>query len=166
MLLEYASLNGHLGPDRPGSYEDSWEAVNEWSKKFLGHGVAQQSFGIWPKIAELDRYMLEKRDPRVHESHPELVFLEMNQGQALGESKRTAAGSEARGELLANHLSRDLDLMSLREFAEGAKGAGIDDLYDSLVLLWTGDRIYSGAASRIPEVVDYDPSGLDMAMWF
>jgi predicted RNase H-like nuclease len=140
--------------------------VNDWSKRFLGHGVAQQSFGIWPKIAEIDRYMLDKRDPRVHESHPELVFIEMNQGQPLGESKRTAAGSEARGELLSDHLSGDLDLVGLRNGVEVTKGAGIDDLYDSLALLWTADRINSGIVGRIPEVVDYDPSGLDMAMWF
>ena len=35
-----------------------------------------------------------------------------------------------------------------------------------LALLWTAKRIATGEAKRIPEVVDFDPVGLDMAMWF
>ncbi|MCH8223852.1 MAG: DUF429 domain-containing protein [Chloroflexi bacterium] len=164
MLLEYAALNNHLSDAREGSYMDSYEAVNEWAQKFLDHGVPPYAFGIFPKIAEVDRYMTEKRDPRVHEAHPELAFRLMNGHVVVEDSKRTEEGATARAKLLQQYvgvIAEDIEVQK----APGADAA-IDDLHDALALLWTAARINSGDAERIPEVVDFDPVGLDMAMWF
>ncbi len=164
MLLEYASLNNHLTDDRDGSYTDSYKAVNEWSKNFLGHGVSRQAFAIFPKIAEVDRYMTEERDTRVYEAHPELIFRRMNGDQVVEVSKRAEEGQAARAALLKQYIGVDAADIEIRR-AAGADAA-IDDLHDALALLWTAARISSGDAERIPKVVDFDPVGLDMAMWF
>lgn len=163
MLLEYASLNHHLSADREGSYMESYDAVNEWAQNFLEHGVPPYAFGIFPKIAEVDRYMTEERDPRVHEAHPELIFRRMNGHRVVDESKRSEEGQAARATLLQQHvgvIAEDIEFQK----APGTDSA-IDDLHDALALLWTAARINSGVAERIPEVVDFDPVGLDMAMW-
>ena len=163
MLLEFASLNGHLQSPYPSNYLDSWAAVNEWAKNFLGHGVAQQAFGIYPKIAEVDRYMTAERDPRIHEAHPELIFREMNGGGQLP-PKRQPGGVESRTALLADSTGVDVGL--LRITGDSSVRSNRDDELDALALLWTAKRIATGEARRIPDVVDFDPVGLDMAMWF
>ena len=43
---------------------------------------------------------------------------------------------------------------------------GRDDYLDACAALWTAERIYRGDAKRIPETIEYDSRGLDMAMWF
>ncbi len=164
MLLEYASLNNHLSDDREGSYMDSYDAVNEWSQRFLEHGVPPYAFGIFPKIAEVDRYMTEERDPRVHEAHPELIFRRMNDHRVVEDPKRSEEGRAARAALIQQFLGVEVCGIEIRTAA--GVDAAIDDLHDTLALLWTAARISSGDAERIPEVVDFDPVGLDMAMWF
>ena len=164
MLLEYASLNNHLGDSREGTYADSYGIVNDWSKKFLGHGISRQAFAIFPKIAELDRYMTEERDPRVHESHPELIFRLMNGEAVIEDKKSSEEGAAARSALLRQYMDVDAGDIDIQK-TPGADAA-LDDLHDALALLWTAARINSGDAERIPEVVDFDPVGLDMAMWF
>lgn len=163
MLLEYASLNGHLESPYPSSYNESYDAVNEWAGNFLGHGVARQAFGIYGKIAEVDRYMTAERDPRVHEAHPELIFREMNAGGQVP-PKRQVEGLESRAALLVDHLDVNADLLSVGGDSS-VKNSRNDEL-DALALLWTAKRIATGEAKRIPEVVDFDPVGLDMAMWY
>ena len=164
MLLEYASLNNHLSDDREGSYMDSYDAVNEWAQQFLGHGVPIQAFGIFPRIAEVDRYMTEERDPRVHESHPELIFKRMNSDRVVADSKRAEEGQAARAALLEQYVGVDAGAIEIQK-TPGADAA-VDDLHDALALMWAAARINSGDAERIPKVVDLDPVGLDMAMWF
>lgn len=67
-----------------------------------GHGLSIQSYGLLPKIAELDRY-LRSAPPAVaaqcYESHPELAFARFA-GETLLPPKRTAAGRAARRRLL------------------------------------------------------------------
>jgi predicted RNase H-like nuclease len=163
MLLEFASLNGHLESPYPSSYDDSYNAVNDWAGNFLGHGVARQAFGIFPKIAEVDRYMTAERDPRVHEAHPELIFREMNNGEHLP-PKRQPAGADSRTMLLNDVLRVEIELLTVN--GDSSVKSNRDDELDALALLWTAKRIATGEARRIPEVVDFDPVGLDMAMWF
>jgi predicted RNase H-like nuclease len=163
ILLEFASLNGHLESPYPSSYDDSYNVVNDWAGNFLDHGVQRQAFGIYGKIAEIDRYMTAERDPRVHEAHPELIFREMNNGDQLP-PKRQAEGVESRTALLADKMGVDAGLLSVG--GDDSVKSNRDDELDALALLWTAKRIATGEARRIPEVVDFDPVGLDMAMWF
>ena len=62
-------------------------------------------------------------------------------------------------EIMLRFVASDEDRGSIIE-------AAIDDLHDALTLMWTAARINSGDVERIPKVVDLDPVGLDMAMWF
>jgi predicted RNase H-like nuclease len=163
MLLEFASLNGHLESPYPSSYDDSYNAVNDWADNFLGHGVARQAFGIFGKIAEIDRYMTAERDPRVHEAHPELIFREMNNGDQLP-PKKQPEGADSRTMLLNDVLRVEVELLTVS--GDSSVKSNRDDELDALALLWTAKRIATGEAKRIPEVVDFDPVGLDMAMWF
>lgn len=163
ILLEFASLNGHLQAPYPSSYDDSYNVVNKWAGNFLGHGVTRQAFGIYGKIAEVDRYMIAERDPRVHEAHPELIFREMNNGDELP-PKRQPEGLEVRSALIADSMEVDAGLLTAG--GDSSVKSNRDDELDALALLWTAKRIATGEAKRVPEVVDFDPVGLDMAMWF
>jgi predicted RNase H-like nuclease len=45
--------------------------------------------------------------------------------------------------------------------------SGRDDFLDACAALWTAERIYRGAAERLPsaEKPERDERGLDMAIW-
>jgi predicted RNase H-like nuclease len=88
----------------------------------------------------------------------------MNGGRVVEESKRSEGGRAARAALLKEYVGVIGEDIEIRKAA--GVDAATDDLHDALALLWTAARISSGDAERIPEVVDFDPVGLDMAMWF
>ena len=84
--------------------------------------------------------------------------------RVVGDSKRSEEGLAARAALIRQFLGVEVGGMEIQR--SSAVDAATDDLHDALALLWTAARISSGDAERIPEVVDFDPVGLDMAMWF
>jgi predicted RNase H-like nuclease len=44
--------------------------------------------------------------------------------------------------------------------------SGRDDFIDACAAAWTAQRVFDGAAERLPSNIERDSRGLDMAMWF
>src|SRR6185312_6970788 len=56
-------------------------------QRINGKGISIQSWGILPKIREVDSHLTSADQSRIREGHPELSFALMNGGQALTERK-------------------------------------------------------------------------------
>jgi predicted RNase H-like nuclease len=141
-----------------------WRAANEWAKHD-GKGISKQAFNILPKIAEIDRWIAPRRQPRVREAHPELAFARLNGGAALA-SKATEAGLGARRRLLHKAGFARLDVLWRAVKAQGkAGGVKPDDLLDACVLALTARRIAAGRAVRLGGGAR-DARGLRMEIWY
>jgi predicted RNase H-like nuclease len=127
-----------------------------------GIGISRQTFGIMAKVREADVAMRPATQTRVKEAHPELAFMVMNHGVALGEGKRSGEGQVHRLALLKAAGFRD----PLGSSAEvGKHGVGIADILDAHACCVTASRIESGTAVRVPDKPPRDARGLAMEIW-
>jgi predicted RNase H-like nuclease len=99
---------------------------------------------------------------RVREVHPELCFFEMNSGVPVKEPKRKPSGQTVRIQLLKK--------AGFKQIEERIKSAAnpyvaVDDILDAYAACWTAERIFTGAATCIPENPPLDSRGLRMEMW-
>lgn len=126
------------------------------------HGLAFQSFMLFPKIREIDALL--RAEPRlaerVIESHPEAAFAILNGGRAMAWPKKTSPGAADRRALLAaNGLPGEFLLQS------SPKGAGTDDFLDACALLLVALRHSRGEAVSHPSPPGRDSFGLPVAIW-
>src|SRR6185437_12703872 len=75
------------GARRPLLSYQTREDAHAWGKAADGIGVSCQLFCLLPKIREVDELMTSRRQARVRESHPELIFQRLNNGALLPSKK-------------------------------------------------------------------------------
>jgi predicted RNase H-like nuclease len=126
-----------------------------------GKRLSRQSFGILPKIAEVDREL--RTDPRhagrVFEIHPEVAFAVWNNGRAMRHPKRSSAGQRERRALIESAWPRQLP--QLRAQLRGERYA-LDDLHDALAVLRSVRRAAAGRAVVLGDRDATDRFGLPM----
>ena len=135
--------------------------ANELSRRVNGKGLSRQSFGLVPKIREVDGEVRARPPGLIHEAFPELSFVGMNGGKPLGHSKHDGLGLLERRNILAKVYGRAL--WRLEREAAGLKGLALDDLYDALA---TARRIVRGVARRVPDPAPYDRLGVPMQVTY
>jgi len=121
-----------------------------------------QSFGLFPKLREVDALMTPRLQAWVHEVHPELCFAQMNGGLALELSKKKPAGQEMRIALL-ERAGFDITGRTVRRLARG--GVNRTDVLDAYACCWTAARMARNAAERLSSGSDRDSRGLRMELW-
>jgi len=130
-------------------------------------GVSIQAFGIFAKIREIDRLLIERPDLRAHvfESHPEVAFCHLNGGTAMALPKKikgavNPAGMEERKALLCRHGYE-------KTFLDQAppNGAASDDFLDAAAMMLIAGRIASGEARPSPDPPLTDSYGIQVAIW-
>ena len=139
-------------------YENQAQA-NEYYRKHNEPGISSQLWCIRNKVKEVDELMTPERQSTLRETHPELVFLNLNNRSRLSE-KHGEGGQKKRISLLKARGFTKLDRwLSLR----WGTGMGRDDLIDACVCAVAA----RDAKSRIPKgIVPVDGKGLRMEMWF
>lgn len=130
-------------------------------------GVSIQGFYLFPKTLEIDTLL--RADPtlrdRVKESHPEVAFTVLNQGEPMTLPKKikgqvNEAGMDERRALLAHHgLSASL----LTD--KPPVGVGADDVLDAAVCWLVAGRLARGEAVSFPDPPECDAHGLEIAIW-
>lgn len=147
-----------LGPRRSSMFDTYPEAVlateghsaaNELALRTIGRGIPKQSYALRAGIREA--IALARRDPRLHETHPELVFVRLAGPMAR---KNSWTGFRQRLEALDGagiHLPI--------EFPEMDRAA-MDDILDAAAAALAADRIALGLGHRLP----VQPS--EPAIWF
>jgi predicted RNase H-like nuclease len=125
--------------------------------------ISRQSFGIGPKIREVDEAMTTDREARVYEAHPEAAFAALA-GHAMTHRKSKRDGRGERWAALRRAFSRLPAGPALPESLR--RCCDLEDYVDALVLAWTAARIRSGEAISLPADPPRDSKGLRMAIWY
>ena len=143
---------------------DSYESACLASEKACGKRLSQQTYGILPKIRDVDALLRETPAllGSVREVHPELCFYFWNGRRRLRHPKKSGFGFMERLHLVESVFgsaaaeARDVVIR---------KQASDDDILDAFAALWTAQRIHTGGAERVVEVDERDEYGIPMHMW-
>lgn len=153
-------------PIRPALAAKSREEANRITRAADGRGVGAQSWGIFPKVKEVDTELIEKPGLQsfVHEVHPELSFWAWNGRKPMSVAKKKPEGKAQRRRLVDTYFGNDA-FQSIRS-EHYKKEVADDDINDALAALWTAERILKGKAQLIPEMSQIDACGLIMEVWY
>jgi predicted RNase H-like nuclease len=143
-------------PVRAALRATSYEEAKRICLEVSGKALSRQSFGILPKIQQVDRHA---GDARIVEVHPEVSFRLMNDGQRLPR-KKSWGGLQQRLTLLQHHG------IELPSFGSAVDDVGIDDMVDAAAAAWSARRVARGEARSFPAEVVVDPEhGRRIAIW-
>lgn len=153
-------------PVRAAVYAPDRATAKELNRKAVGKSLSEQSLNIMKKIREVDLFLSGHPEARgrVYESHPELCFA-MMAGGPLAHSKRKAEGAAERLGLLQRFVPGLARLADRVRATFPASGVGGDDVLDALALAVTAGR-GTAALRSVPDPVEYDGTGLPMAVWY
>jgi predicted RNase H-like nuclease len=162
-LRPYRSSSVFGVPARKVTRCGDYPEANRLSREMSGKGISKQAFYLFPKIRELDDWLVSKdRNGQWFECHPEVAFARLNGAAALAEPKKTVIGSTLRKKLLwelgsvESTIQRALDTYRRKDVLA-------DDLIDALVCLLTAERS-SNERLQIPNDAPVDARGLTMVI--
>lgn len=72
-------------PCRESVYALSYAEANQVNKEIMQKGISKQTWGIVPKIKEVDQLLQHDKDliSKIKESHPEVAFHFLNNNQSM-----------------------------------------------------------------------------------
>lgn len=132
----------------------------------LGRSLGSQTWGICPKIAEVDAFMQnDDRQYRLREIHPEVCFWALAGGKPMTHKKSKSAGREERLAVLESH-EPDVEGLLRRVLSETSRrDVESDDVLDAAVACVTsgasGDQL-----DRLVGTPSHDETGLPMEMLY
>ncbi|HVX30789.1 MAG TPA: DUF429 domain-containing protein [Nitrolancea sp.] len=147
-------------PDRRVLHSSTYRDALERSRALTGKGISRQAFGIYPKVAEVDREMTPELQQRVFEVHPEVSFWALA-GKPMAFRKSLVEGfTERRTHLQAAFAG--LTIPGREEARRLARPASADDVLDAIVVAWTARRHATGRSCRLPSEAMIASRGLRM----
>lgn len=130
-------------------------------------GISIQAFGIFPKIREIDALLIAQPQlrSRICESHPEVAFCRLNDGEPMSLPKKikgmvNPAGMAERKALLCR-CGYEADFLDQRP----PRGAAADDFLDAAVMMLVAARIVRGEARPLPDPPLLDRHGIPITIW-
>jgi len=163
---EYAS-SVFSPPIRPALHAPSYVEANMQSFEYTENKLTVQAWNITPKIRLLDQILGEHEDLResVLESHPELIFMNLNGGM-IYQKKNTKKGLRHRLSLVSKHEEIADDFF--RDIKEEFRRNQVeeDDIVDSMALALAAKHSVDNGIKTIPENPPVDSEGLKMAIHF
>ena len=154
-------------PIRPALHAPSYVEANMQSYEYTEKKLTVQAWNITPKIRLLDQVLSEHQELResVLESHPELIFMNLNGGM-IYQKKNTKKGLRHRlglivdREEIADDFFRDIK----EEFRRNQVDE--DDIVDSMALALAAKRSVEKGIKTIPQNPPVDSEGLKMAIHY
>ncbi|WP_394239798.1 DUF429 domain-containing protein [Vibrio astriarenae] len=146
-------------PCRDAVYSDSYLQGCELNMKEVGKKFSKQTWGIVPKIRELDEHLRRAEvgyNDVIRESHPEVLFAQLA-GKPLETNKRTSEGRDERIALLETlhpSLGKAVHQATNKTLR---KHVMPDDIIDALVLCMASQSALH--LTRLPDKADYDRYG-------
>jgi predicted RNase H-like nuclease len=143
----------------------SYEQANNQSRRLSGKGLSRQTYGIFPKIKEVDDVLQSDADliKIVRESHPEICFLSLANGRPMKSNKKTDDGFKERVEILKTYWESTEDAIAEASLWRRGKQIARDDIVDALVLAAVATHPRNDLVS-IPQNPPIDKVGLPMQM--
>lgn len=148
-------------PTRRALAATSWEEAAEINRRTCGKRISKQSWGIVPKIREVDRWMRADptRQDRLREAHPEVLFAALNGGTSLLASKRSDQGREARLRLLEARGGGATEFFDDAVRSYPRSTVRRDDVLDAMCLALVAAR-HGDRLTTMPAVPPVDSAGL------
>ncbi len=144
-------------PPRACLESGEYDGANELSRRHGAKGLSRQSFGLLPKIREVDAYW-RSAPCSLYEVHPELSFARLNGDVALA-SKKSWEGVLSRRDALAGV---GISLDGFR--GAPARRAAPDDVLDAGVCAWTARQIILDQVQCLPDPPEVDATGREMCI--
>jgi predicted RNase H-like nuclease len=153
-------------PIRPSLVANTREEACQITQAHDGRKVGAQSWGLYPKIRELDELLQSSEEARhrTREVHPEVSFAAWAGGRAMTSSKKAQEGRAERCKLVEAWLGRGV--LSGARGDHLKKDVGDDDILDAIAAAWTATRVADAIAICLPETPSADSTGLKMAIWY
>ena len=140
----------------------TYEAAAAQSQRLKGKGISVQSFGIYRKVAEVNRLMTPELQNRIVEIHPEVSFWALANKRPMQYPKRTLPGFNERRSLLMSALG--IEIPSDVGAKQWVRGAAADDVLDAIAAAWSARRFAEGRSKTLPTRPLKDAKGLRMEM--
>jgi predicted RNase H-like nuclease len=152
-------------PTRPALDWETREEASEVNHALTGRKIGVQTWGIVPKIREVDQFLRTTAEARekIREIHPEVLFWALNESKAMPYNKKRREGFAERLQVLRRHFpqSDELVIEALTKLHRN-QVAG-DDILDALAAAITGKCSHNHLAT-IPGAPERDSEGLPMEM--
>ena len=150
-------------PCRQALKEEGYAAASAKNKKVSGRSLSRQSWGIAPKILEVDDYLRGSQRARemLFEAHPEVVFRGLA-GGPMSANKKTRDGFIERMTILKIYESDAETWIASAFLAHGGFEAVRDDVVDAYALALCAK--HPARWRSLPEEPPLDPKGLPMRM--
>ncbi len=163
---EYAS-SVFSPPIRPALHAPTYVEANMQSYEITEKKLSLQAWNITPKIKAVDRLLQKNESLRgvVLESHPELLFMNLNGGM-IYQKKNTKKGLKHRLDLVSDHEPAAADFF--REIKEEYRRNEVeeDDIVDSMALAYAARASVNNSVQTLPEEPLTDSKGLTMAIHY
>lgn len=152
-------------PTREALAANGIEAAQKINRKIVGKSVSAQTWGISPKINEVDRLILNFHGKAhfIREVHPEVCFWALADRKPMKYRKTTVEGRNERLHILQQYEPGVTALLEDALSRTLRKQVKADDILDASVAFVTADAIRGEMASLSDEPF-HDPLGLPMEM--
>lgn len=154
-------------PIRPALHAPSYVEASMQSYEFTEKKLTVQAWNITPKIKVVDRLLQENEAYRekVFESHPELLFMNLNGGM-IYQTKKTKKGLRHRLDLVTNHEEIAADFF--RDIKEEFRRNEVaeDDIVDAMALALAAKKSAEKGLKTIPAEPETDSAGLIKAIHY
>jgi len=117
-------------PPREALGAETYSEACRLARETTGKAISKQCWNLFPKIRELESL----NDPRLRESHPEVVFARFNGGLAVRASKKAAEGRARRLQLLGTQNPKSTAAYTQARSELGKGTYQPDDCIDALAL--------------------------------
>jgi 8-oxo-dGTP diphosphatase len=121
-------------PCREALHEIDYKSAKQKNIEIEGKSLSIQSFNISSKIKELDEFLKTKPNVELIESHPELCFKHLNNGNVLLSKKSDNNGLNERKNILFSYDENLKDLYEQIEQNTFRKDVTRDDIADAICL--------------------------------
>jgi len=140
-------------PSRPALGKSTYAEGSEANYLAVGRKLSKQTWGIVPKIREVDEYLgAATGQGKIREMHPEVAFWAFNGQLSLTHGKKKAAGPEERLSVLSRLFPPAEDCYEEALNTYKRKDVARDDILDAMVGAVT--------AMQFPNIKTLPPSPL------
>lgn len=152
-------------PCRQSVYSESYREANEINREILGRGLSKQSYNLFPKIREVDRFIT--RDMKILENivegHPEISFARIGGGE-MKFNKRSQEGFQERMEVIQKLLPGIAS--TVEEFMKKYRRSLVarDDILDAVILALAATTEGKGYLI-VPDMPPADSHGIPMKIF-
>jgi predicted RNase H-like nuclease len=153
-------------PCRTAIYSEDYNSASDINYKNTGRRLAKQTWGIVPKIKELDEFLISNTAARsvIKESHPEVGFWALNNNSPMSNAKKKNEGLVERLDVLRPYIGSvdEIYQSALNRYPRSQLAK--DDILDAICLMVNGMLGMELKLATLPPTPQVDNVGLPMQM--